>query len=275
MKIVVTGASGFVGSAASAALRTAAHQPAALDLRGADALRAVDGADAIVHLAAIAHRHASEEELRRVNVELAVRVARAAVDAGARLLFLSSVKVHGEATTHPLRESAAFQPRDAYARSKATAEERLRAMPGLKLTVLRPPLVYGAGVRANFLALMKAVNLGVPLPFANVVNRRSLVYLGNLTSAIVRCVEAAQAVGRTFFVSDGTPVSTPLLCRALGDALGRPARLFGFPPALLPLGKLTGSLEIDDTAIRRELDWRPPFSFDEGLRATARWYRGR
>jgi nucleoside-diphosphate-sugar epimerase len=153
----------------------------------------------------------------------------------------------------------------------------LRAVPGLSLTVLRPPLVYGPGVKANFLALMRAVARGWPLPLANIENRRSLVYAGNLADAAVRCLESPLAAGKTYGVADGAPLSTPALCRALGAALGRPARLFPCPPALLefapPARKLTRSLVVDDSALRRELGWAPPHTFDEGLRLTAGWFQ--
>ena len=141
--------------------------------------------------------------------------------------------------------------------------------------ILRPPLVYGPHVKANFLALMHAVARGWPLPFASIENRRSLVFVENLCDAILACLQSGNASGKTYVVSDGPPVSTPALCRAIGDALGRPARLFRFPPRLLPLDKLKGSLVVDDAALREELGWKPPFSFEEGLSATAAWYRNR
>jgi UDP-glucose 4-epimerase len=126
---------------------------------------------------------------------------------------------------------------------------------------------------------MRALDRGRPLPFASIENRRSLLYVGNLCDAIARCLEAEAPDGRTFFVADGAPVSTPQLCRAIGDALGRPARLFPFPVSLLELiptlRRLTRSLEVDDSAIRRDLDWQPPYTLEQGLRATAAWYRGR
>jgi nucleoside-diphosphate-sugar epimerase len=176
---------------------------------------------------------------------------------------MSSIKVHGEQTTAPLRADSPLAPQDDYARSKARAEEALRGLPGLRLAVVRPPLVYGPGVKAHFLALMRAVARGWPLPLASIRNRRSLVYVGNLAAAVHECL------GRegTFLVADGLAVSTPQLCAEMGAALGRPARLFAFPPALLP-AKLSGSLEILQT------DWKPPFTREEGLRATAQWFRG-
>lgn len=277
MKVAVTGASGFVGGALTAALRAAGHEPWPISLRG-KGLPPLEEIDAIVHLAAIAHRRAaSAGELRRVNVELAAQVGRAAAAAGTRMIFMSSVKVHGEEADEPLRESSPIAPRDVYADSKAQAEAALRAIAGLRLTVLRPPLVYGPGVKANFLALMKAIARGVPLPFAGISNRRSLVYVGNLASAVIACV--ASGPGGTFLVSDGAAISTERLCALLGRELGRPARLFRLPATLIELvpgaKPLTRSLALDDTAIRSGLHWQPPFSLDEGLRATAHWFRAK
>lgn len=266
MRVVVTGASGFIGQALCEKFRGAGHETLTPDARK----ERVPEADAIVHLAAIAHRSATAEELERVNVALAKRIGEAAAAHGAPLVFLSSVKVHGEVSVAPFTESSPIAPRDAYAESKARAEEALHGIAGLRLAVLRPPLVYGPRVKANFFALMRAIARGIPLPLASVGNRRSLIYLGNLVDAIVR------SLGRegTFVVSDGESRSTPQLCRELGQALGRAARLFPFPAALLP-EKLAGSLEVDDSAIRKALGWRPPYSIEEGLRATARWYRDR
>jgi len=217
-----------------------------------------------VHLAAIAHRRASRGDLQRVNVDLAVETAKRAASAGARFVFLSSVKVHGEASVAPFREDSPIAPQDRYAESKARAEEALRAIPGLRLAVLRPPLAYGPGVKANFLALMKAVARGWPLPLASVDNRRSLIFVGNLAAAILACLEREG----TYLVSDGPAISTAQLCRELGAALGRPARLFAFPSALLPR-KLAGSLEVKDSLV-----WERRFTREQGLQATARWYLG-
>ena len=261
MKVAVTGASGFVGRALCRQL-------------GADAVPITregglpPSCDAVVHLAAIAHRHASREELEDVNVRLAERVARQAAANGARFLFLSSVKVHGEASAAPLTEGSPIAPGDAYGESKARAEDALRSIHGLNLTVLRPPLVYGPGVKANFLALMRAVDRGWPMPLASIRNRRSFISVDNLADAIIRSLGAAG----TYLVSDGPAVSTPQLCRDLGEALGKRARLFPFPPALLP-AKLAASLEVDDASIRAALAWRPPQDRRAALRTTAQWYR--
>lgn len=253
MRVLVTGATGFIGSHLAPALAAAGHE-----------LRAsVEGCDAVVHLANIAHVTASARELHRVNVEGTLAQARDAAAAGARrFVYLSSAK--------------AAEPEDAYGHAKRIAEQGLLATAGLEPVILRPPLVYGPRVKANFLALMRALDRGWPLPLASVRNRRSLVYVGNLCDAVLRCLAAAPA-GRIFPVSDGAPVSTPELCRALARALGRRARLLPFPPGLLRLvpgaARLVESLEVDDRAIREALGWAPPVTFEEGLRHTAEWYR--
>jgi nucleoside-diphosphate-sugar epimerase len=297
MRVVVTGASGFIGRAVVPALRARGHEVMALDRAATgDLAGLVDwpahlaGAGAVVHLAALAHsRDVDEARLRAVNVDAAIALGRAAAAAGVKMLFMSSVKVWGEETPAAafgeetprtaFDESSPLAPQDAYGRAKAAAETALRAIPGLALTVLRPPLVYGPGVKANFLALLRAVARGWPLPLAGIRNRRSLVFAGNLADAVACCLEADKASGRAYGVTDGAPLSTPALCRAIGDALGRPARLFSLPRALLeiapPARKLTRSLVVDDGAIRRELGWTPPRSVDEGLRLTAEWFRAR
>lgn len=286
MRVVVTGAAGFIGRAVGPALRARGHEVVALeraatgDLAGFAGWPAqLAGAGAVVHLAALAHsRDVDQARLHAVNVDAPLALGKAAAAAGVKMLLMSSVKVLGEETPGSAFDDASPPaPQDAYARAKAEAEAALRAVPGLALTVLRPPLVYGSGVKANFLALLRAVARGWPLPLASIHNRRSLVYVGNLADAVVRCLEAPGAAGRTYGVTDGAPLSTPDLCRAIGAALGRPARLFPCPPALLeiapPARKLTRSLVIDDSAIRRELGWAPPYTFEQGLRLTAEWFR--
>ena len=286
MRVVVTGASGFIGRAVVPALHVRGHEVTALDRAATGDLAGfVDwpahlaGAGAVVHLAALAHsRNVDEARLRAVNVDAAIALGRAAAASGAKMLLMSSVKVLGEETPRaPFDESSPLAPQDAYGRARAEAETALRAIPGLALTVLRPPLVYGPGVKANFLALLRAVARGWPLPLAGIRNGRSLVFAGNLADAVACCLEAGEASGRIYGVTDGAPLSTPALCRAIGDALGRPARLFSLPQALLevapPARKLTRSLVVDDSAIRRELGWTPPHSVDDGLRLTAEWFR--
>lgn len=288
LRVVVTGATGFIGQFVVPALRARGHEVLALDRAAVgdidgftDWSAHLAGRDAVVHLAALAHsRHVEEARLRAVNVDAAVALGRAAAAAGTRMLQMSTVKVLGEETPlRPFDDSSPPAPQGAYAHAKAAAEAGLRAVPDLSLILLRPPLVYGPGVKANFLALMRAIARGWPLPLASIENRRSFVYVGNLADAVVRCVEAPQATGNAFGVADGVPLSTPVLCRALGAALGRPARLFNFPSSLLelalPAASLTRSLVLDDGALRRQLDWEPAYSFEAGLRRTAEWFRTR
>jgi nucleoside-diphosphate-sugar epimerase len=278
LTIAVSGAGGFIGSMLCPALAAAGYRASPLPLRGIGEVRLAADTAAVVHLAGLAHRRGrNARELHQVNVELAVQVGRAAAACGARMIFVSTVKVHGERSERPFTESSRLDPRDAYAESKARAERALHGVAGLRLTVIRPPLIYGPGVKANFLALMRAVAHGVPLPLASVTNRRSLLYAGNFAQAIVGCIASPASEGRTYLVSDGEAASTAALCRELGDALGRPARLLPFPPKLLELlpgGRaLVNSLEVDGAAIRRELGWQPAFSRRQGLAATAAWFR--
>jgi len=304
MKVVVTGATGFIGRVVCGELARrgfdvrAATRNAGTGVPGVECVpvgdlgpatqwrSALGGADGVVHLAGRTHVRGGvgREEHRRVhevNVEATRALASAAAASGVRrFVFVSTAKVLGEENVDgPWTEQAHAAPQDVYARSKWAAEQALAGLvpvSSLEPVTLRPPLVYGPGVRANFLSLMRAVDLGWPLPFASIENHRSLIYVGNLADAIARCIESPAAAGKTYLVSDGPAVSTPDLCRALGVALGRPARLFRFPVALLelapPLRKLTRSLEVDDSAIRRELGWTPPYTFAEGIRATAERY---
>lgn len=273
MKVAVTGASGFIGRWLCPALAASGHEVRALSLRSGPVDLA--GAGAVVHLAALVHRRgAAAASFRQANVDLTHAVGAAAAADGARLVFVSTVKVHGEESTRPLTESSPLAPAGDYAQSKAQAEAALRSISGLQCVVLRPPLVYGPHVRANFFALMSAIGRGIPLPLASIHNRRSLLYVGNLADAILRCLADPRAVGGTYLISDGVALSTPALCRAIGAALGRPARLFPFPGRWLP-GPLSRSLEVDERALRTALGWRAPFSLEQALRATADWYRSR
>jgi len=311
MRILVTGASGFVGTALLPALRERGHvvrvalrrtvaglgdeQVMVGDLGpDTDWREAVAGVDAVVHLAArvhVMHESSSDPlaEFVRANVDGSLALARAASAAGVRrFVYLSSIKVNGEGTNGaPFTERAAPAPVDPYGESKARAEASLRALEreaGLEVVVLRPPLVYGPGVKANFLQLMHWVDRGMPLPFGSVHNRRSLVFVGNLADALVACCEHPAAAGRTFLVCDGNDLSTRDLIERLAVALGRPARLVPLPARLLQLAamltgrraqadRLLGSLRIDASALRETLGWQPPFDADRAFALTADWYR--
>ena len=309
MRILVTGASGFVGTAlcrellarghtVRAAVRrlvppsavpSQLHQILVPDIAAEFDRRAlVDGVGTVVHLAAIAHRSSLDDgEMRRVNCDAAVRLAEAAARSVRRFIFLSSVKVHGEDSgSGTYAEDDALDPQDSYGRSKLEAERALTetaARVGIELAIVRPPLVYGPGVKANFLRLLGWVDSGLPLPFASVRNRRSLIYVGNLVDAIVRLVEHPVARG-PFLVSDDESVSTPELVSRIARVLGRSARLLPAPLALLRMAgmiagrrdeirRLTGNLAIDSLRARRLLDWRPPYTLDAGLAQTARWFK--
>jgi nucleoside-diphosphate-sugar epimerase len=252
----------------------------------------LEGIDTIVHLAARTHvmREDTNDPLtayRLLNVAGTERFARAAAEAGVkRFLYLSSVKVNGEGRAKPYIERDSPAPEDAYGVSKWEAEQALHkiaAATGMEIVIVRPPLVYGPGVKANFLSLIKAVNRGIPLPFSSIRNRRSMIYLGNLVDAIITCIKRSEAAGKTYLVSDGEDTSTPELVRRIAHSLGRSARLFPCPQNILRLmGRLTGksaaadrlfgSLTIDSSKIRRELDWRPPFTMNQGLQETAEWF---
>ena len=261
------------------------------DTDWSDALR---GVDVVAHLAARAHvlRDSSPDALalyRAVNTLGALRLAEAAAAGGVkRFVFISSARVHGERTTgKPFTESSPLIAKDPYGSSKAEAERglaRLAQTTRLQPVVLRPPLVYGPEARGNFERLLAMVARGVPLPLAAIENRRSLVFVGNLVDAIVRCLDHPAAAGETFMVSDGEEVSTPDLVRRIGRAIGRPARLFPVPPALLSLGgtllgrgddvaRLRDDLVVDRSKIRAFLGWSPVFTLDEGVAQTAAWYR--
>lgn len=313
--VLVTGASGFVGRATVKRLRSdgwrvraVARQLPLADQRGADVdwrqvgdidgdtdwSGHVAGCDAVVHLAARVHvlRDSTDAPLaayRRTNVDATRGLAEAAARAGVRrMLFLSSLKVNGEGGDCAYGENDAPAPADAYAISKHEAEvllQHISAATGMEIVILRPPLVYGPGVKANFLRLLQTVNSGVPLPFASISNRRSLIFLGNLVDAIALCLNAPAAAGNTYLVSDGEDVSTPTLVRAMASALQCPTRLLPCPIGLLHLAgrvfgrqaaidRVAGSLRVDSQRIRRELQWVAPFTLAQGMEETARWFRG-
>jgi UDP-glucose 4-epimerase len=229
------------------------------------------------------------EEFRRVNVQGTLNLARQAAAVGVRrFVFVSSIKVNGESTQlgFPFTADDAPAPLDAYGVSKMEAEQGLRelaAQTGMEVVIIRPPLVYGPGVKANFAAMMRWLRRGVPLPLGAIHNQRSLVALDNLVDLIVTCLTHPAAANQTFLVSDGEDVSTTELLRRMGKAMGHPARLLPVPTGLLKLAativgrrdmaqRLCGSLQVDIEKTRRLLDWTPPLSLDQGLRKAAEGY---
>lgn len=313
MRILLTGASGFVGRATLGAALAAGHEVRAVVRQGeapappAQVVRvsdlasytgwrdALDGVDAVVHLAARVHvmRDRGADSLaafRAVNVDGARKVASAAAEAGVRrFVFVSSVKVHGEASHDtPFTADSPLAPSDAYGRSKAEAEDALRELEsrtGVGVVVVRPPLVYGPGVGANFLTLLKAVSRGLPLPLGRVDNRRSLIYVDNLADLLLLAAVHPAAAGRAFLAADGPAVSTPELIRRMGRALDRPVKMPAIPESWLRLAgrvtgrsaavdRLLGSLEVDDFPTRDILGWSEPVTAEDGLRRTADWFRG-
>jgi nucleoside-diphosphate-sugar epimerase len=301
--VLVTGASGFIGRAACSAfvsrgwqVRAAVRTPstvvgAELVLGSLEHGWPLAGVDAVVHLAGIAHQiHAqnAESAYQAMNCEATERLARTAAHSGVRrFVFMSSIKVNGERTPidQPFRAGDAPHPDDRYARSKWNAEQALASLAGkLEVVILRPPLVYGPGVRANFLRLIHLVERRLPLPFGAIRNRRSLIYVGNLADLIVAVASSPAAAGQTLLAADGEDLATPELVAEIAGALGKPARLISVPVSLLRLagamsgmsaeiGRLVDSLVVDSRETRERLGWQPPFMARDGIAETVRWYR--
>lgn len=312
-RVLVTGASGFVGRRVCAELGrlgyrvTAVSRTAGISIPGASELAVIseigpdtrwdgllEGQQAVIHLAARVHVMNEKESdplaaFARVNTHGTERLARQAADAGVgRLVYLSSIKVNGEGTDGraPFSEKDTPSPADAYAISKWRAEEilgRVSKETGLEAVVIRPPLVYGPGVKANFLRLIRWVDRGIPLPFGKVANKRSLVGLDNLVDLIVTCTSHPAAANQTLIAGDGEDLSTPEILGRMGVALGKQARLFSIPPWIFATGtrlarkravaeRLLGSLQVDITKARTLLGWTPPYSVDDELARTVKWY---
>jgi nucleoside-diphosphate-sugar epimerase/lipopolysaccharide/colanic/teichoic acid biosynthesis glycosyltransferase len=328
MTIVVTGATGFIGRHVVRAFRERGQHVRAVVRSAAKAqtlgpnLETVivddigasvnwgpilEGADGVVHLAGRAHvlREGSSDDgghYWQTNVVGTRQLAEAAARAGIKkFVFISSSKAMGAHTApgEAWSEDSPCRPEDPYGRTKLQAEqilESVAAETGLNTIILRPPIVYGPGVGANILELFRLIDGGAPLPLGMVRNRRSLLYVGNLVDAIILGLESPSATSARFLLSDGGDVSTAELARRIGAALGRPARVWSIPPALLRMAgsigdilerslgiavpittpnvdRLTQSLVLDTGRILAELHWRPPYDLEAGLRETAGWYR--
>ena len=323
MKYLVTGANGFVGKALCPALQhrgyevRAAHRSSLPEKAQAEVVvgpiddrtdwtAALAGVEVVIHLAARVHiMHDDVADplaaFRQVNVSGTEHLARSSAASGVkRLVYVSTIKVNGERTSclaaptvRPLPANSAFtetdqsNPQDPYGISKWEAEQALHRVAqdtGLEVVIVRPPLIYGPGVKGNFVQMLAVIARGIPLPLASINNLRSLLYVENLVDALINCAIHPAAAGQTYLLCDGEDISTPDLLRRLATALGMPPRLFPCPPALLKLaGKLTGKseqverllgcLQVDSGKIRRDLNWQPPYTLQQGLQATADWYR--
>lgn len=307
--IAVTGANGFVGRSLVAILSEAGHRVLALvrredavpadrevadyhvvpELRDEDAVAsAISGADALIHLAARAHVMNDttvdpDQAFREVNVLGSEAVLAACKASGVRrFVYVSSIKVNGESTQgQPFRPGDTPNPQDPYGRSKLEAEQLLSsgcADAAIELCIVRPPLVYGPGVKGNMLRLMKLVRRGAPLPFRGLRNRRSIVAVDNLARLLERCAAHPGAIGKTFLVADNGPLTTEQIVRHIAEGMKRRPRLLPVPVGLLRLAgrlagrsaevsRLVGSLEVDASDTSGSLDWRPAVDGAQALRA--------
>jgi nucleoside-diphosphate-sugar epimerase len=307
MKILVTGASGFIGRHLISTLITRGQRvlaisryqptPAAniewklapeLDDR-TDWMPLLSDCDAVVHLAGVAHRRMTDRnayaaELQRVNVDATVRLYTAACKCSiSRFVFLSSLAAVTSRSIGAVNGSTLPCPTNPYGRSKLAAEDALCGLEkqgGIPLTVLRPPMIYGGGNPGNMERLLRLIGLGVPLPLGGIRNRRSFLYVGNLCDVIHCCLLASEPVAGTYLISDNRDLSTSELIELIAEASGRCARLWPFPSSLCRLvaqlqpdgaaAKLVGSLHLDVTPLMNALTWSPPFTPEQGLRATLR-----
>ena len=309
MNILVTGASGFVGKVLCETLLENAYEVTGVyraqsnivpnvkpcvisDISATtDWKESLSNVDVIVHLAARVHvmNDSAEDplaEFRKLNVDATLNLANQAKVAGVkRFIYISSVKVNGELTAanQPFVEADVANPQDAYAISKYEAELALTNLcqhSPMQLVIIRPPLIYGAGVKANFASMMRVVKKGFPLPFGKINNRRSLIYVNNLTSLIARCVEHPAAANQLFLASDNCDLSTTDLLIQCAKALGVKSRLLPVPQTAIEfiatlLGKrhfaqrLCGNLQVDSAKARLLLAWQPPFTVEQGLKVTA------
>jgi len=313
MRFLVTGANGFVGQYLRAELlrrgqsvRSAIRAERASDghidvavigamnseTNWSDALHEVD---VVIHLAARVHIMKDEAidplaEFLKVNLQGTANLASQAAAAGVkRFVYVSSIKVNGEQTgeMQPFVESGQPEPQDAYAISKWEAERALHALSektDMEMVIVRPPLVYGPGVKGNFASLLAAVQKGIPLPLSGINNKRSLIYVGNLADALIACATHPAAARKTYLVCDGEDVSITGLVQQMAICSGVPARLFPMPQKWLRgLGKLfgksesieriIGSLCVSNHLICKELNWKPVFTLQQGLKATALWHK--
>ena len=299
MRVLVTGAGGFIGKFCVAEFVARGWQVCAISrqifpdrpglesvqirtLEEVDWCRLLAGVDCIVHLAGVAHQSGiSAGYYHSINVEVTERLVTAAVDAGVkRLIYLSSIAVYGRPQCGRIDDRSGLHPEDDNGRSKAAAEKCIREVSqgsGLAWTIVRVPMVYGPNVPGNFRRLVQLVQSGLPLPLAAATASRSYLGIGNLVSALARVVESQAAENRTYLLTDGDDLSTAKLVQLMADAIGVHCRLWWLPAALIRVcagmlghgrdaDRLLGQLRAESKAMRRELNWTPPLSVAEGIR---------
>lgn len=290
--VIVTGGSGFIGAQLITTLRPAAQSISLRDFEWPKTL-ASHQPTAVVHLAGYAHARSSEDEIRRVNVGGTKALAEEAVRCGVkRFIFISSIQALAEKTFkgETLNPNTSAAPQGPYGRSKLEAEQLLRrlSMEGwMEVVIIRSPLVYGPGVKANFRNLLQLADKGIPLPLSALdSNRRSFLGISNLIDLILLCLEHPKAANQTFHVSDDDDISTAELFRRMGKALSKPVRKIPIPQTVLKTGlrlvgkgdwvdKLFGDLRVDIDETKRILGWKPKVTMEEELRRTALWWRSR
>lgn len=302
-KILLTGATGFVGRQILAKLPSDSHvfgrskpEQACRFFSGdlhedTDFRAALQGVDVVLHCAARAHvMHETAENAAQlyedVNTLATLSLARQAAELGIkRFIFISTIKVNGEATEDgsPFRASDTPNPQDNYGLSKAKAEIGLRDIAhatGMEIVIIRPPLVYGPGVKANFAAMLKIARKNLPLPFGAIHNKRSLVAVDNLVDLVLRCIEHPNAANQTFLVSDDFDVSTTVLLQTMTQCFGKNSWLLPVPVQLLRgvaalagkqavIDRLCGNLQVDIAHTKEKLDWAPPLTFEQAIKQCA------
>ena len=314
MKVLVTGVNGFIGKTLCPRLiadkydviGTVRHKEIVPGITGKiqifetgeidgqtkweDALR---GCDAVIHLAARVHIMAKGVKIQkklyeRINVDGTTNLVRQSIKNDIkRFVFISTVKVNGEGKNSPYRDTDIPLPQDYYSESKYNAEEQIKEIANhstMDYVIIRPTLVYGPYVKANFLNLIRIIDHGFPLPFASITNKRGIIYIENLIDAILLCLQHPKAARQTYLISDEQNVSTPQLIRLIAAALKKNPHLFRFPLRILNFtgnlarrrkvtDRICGSLTVDMSKINNELGWRPRFTLEEGLKKTINWYR--
>jgi nucleoside-diphosphate-sugar epimerase len=310
--ILVTGATGFIGQPLCAALLQRGYNLKAW-VRSSEKARVLDekvaifitdfessdtkgwhdalrGVDILIHLAGRVHDpdQTAINSFRRVNTDGTTRLCRLAVECGVRqFIYISTIKVNGETSTRPFSENDPVDAQGSYALSKLEAEEWIKTITRnsrCRYIIIRPPLVYGPQVKANFLNLLKITAMNFPLPMKSFNNQRSMIYVGNLVDAIICAMESPRSADQVFMVSDGKDRSVAHVVAAIAKAMGNHPRLFPFPKVLLRLffrmigrgeviDKLSQPLKADISKMKMVLSWQPPFSFEQGITDTVNWFQ--